>query len=539
MAKTSDGAEQRRYRVMWDQNAGQEMYYNPPISPQRVAQATFGFFEGRPVDAYVGAMGSNAGFTVGWPTKVENAEFIVDRLQRGRRIGDIKLWRHAEQLRLAFEAGIDFEQVKVEEARRLGVDFFFRLGMNDWHHLASEADESNLWSGDFFAERPELWIGDEGARGWPEKLWNVLRFFQDFAHEEVRNLRRDLAIEACERYEVDGFLFDFMRCPGYFKRGAEEAGMPLMTELLAQTRDALRRIGSGRGRSIRFAVRVPNTIGGSERLGLDVRNWVKDGLVDIVVPSSFFAQDMEEDVGEWVDLVSDTPVQLYPAIEEGYAPGHTGNFNRWYFQPPVMSPMSNEMLRGIAARHHARGVDGIYTFNFFGSAPTYDYDNREAVDDVADPIRLQHKDKVFVVMRSHASFPNCLVTEHQLPLTLSTEPAAVTVDVPDDLRTAADRLALCRLRVHLTNVEVYDGIEVSLNGAVLECSNPIEGGEYRMRNGGQQWLEYDLQHALPGQGSNEIGLRLTARLERLAAEFDITVEDIELELRYEYPNGAW
>ena len=51
--------------------------------------------------------------------------------------------------------------------------------------------------------RPCSGEGDEGARGWPENLWNVLRFFQDFAHEEVRVLRRDLALEACERYQVN------------------------------------------------------------------------------------------------------------------------------------------------------------------------------------------------------------------------------------------------------------------------------------------------------------------------------------------------
>lgn len=47
---------QRRYRVLWDQNASQEMYYHPPISAERIAQTHFGFFQGRPVDAYVGAM---------------------------------------------------------------------------------------------------------------------------------------------------------------------------------------------------------------------------------------------------------------------------------------------------------------------------------------------------------------------------------------------------------------------------------------------------------------------------------------------------
>lgn len=51
------------------------------------------------------------------------AQFIVDRLEQGARIGDMKLWRHAEHLRLAFGAGIDPEAVKVAEAKRIGVDF--------------------------------------------------------------------------------------------------------------------------------------------------------------------------------------------------------------------------------------------------------------------------------------------------------------------------------------------------------------------------------------------------------------------------------
>jgi len=41
----------KTYRIMWDQNSGQESYYNPPMSPEKVAQAHFGFFEGTPVDS--------------------------------------------------------------------------------------------------------------------------------------------------------------------------------------------------------------------------------------------------------------------------------------------------------------------------------------------------------------------------------------------------------------------------------------------------------------------------------------------------------
>ena len=328
--------------------------------------------------------------------------------------------------------------------------------MNDWHHFATDTDESNLWSADWFAEHPEYLIGEEGARGWPEKLWNVLRYFQDFAHEPVRAIRRDLALESAERYELDGMLFDFMRCPGYFKRGKEEAGTPLMTDLMRETRAGLDAAGEGRDRLIRFAARVPTTIGGSERLGLDVRTWVREGIVDTVVPSCFFGQDTEEDVGEWMDLVSGTGVQVYPAIEEGYVAGHTSDFHRWYFNPPVMTPLTVPMTCAIAARHHLRGVDGLYAFNFFGSAATYNYDNRAALDDMADPLRLQFSDKTYLVMRSSAAFPNCLETERQLPITLSEEANEVSLEVADDLPAAVDRLSECRLRLHIDNQTTYD-----------------------------------------------------------------------------------
>ncbi len=528
----------RRYRVMWDQNAGQEMYYHPPISAERIAQAHFGFFQGRPVDAYVGAMGSNAGFTVGWPTDVPGAEFIVDRMQRNARIGSVKLWRAAEHLRLAFAAGIDPEEVKVREAKRIGVDFWFRLAMNDWHHLGADADDANLWSGDFFAEHPEYWIGEDGAAGWPKKLWNVLRFFQDYAHRQVRDLRRDLAFEACERYDVDGFLCDFMRCPGYFKRGAERDGMPLMTDLMRQMRAGLDRIGDVRGRPIGFAARVPSTIAGSERLGLDVRAWVRDGLVDVLVPSCFFGQDTEEDAGEWVDLTARTDVRVYPAIEEGYLAGDADD-KRWFIRTPIMTRMTNEMTRAIAARHWARGVPGLYVFNYFGTAPTYNYDNRDAVDDIADPLRLEFKDKTYVVMRSHDAFPNCLRTERRIPAALGADPLEVTIAVADDARGKADRVSGCRLRVHLRNMTVYDRLEVRLNGELLECATPMLPGAYCMRWTGLDWFEYDLAGHLPRRGVNRVTLRMAARNERLADEFAITVEDIELQVRYEFPDGVW
>ena len=41
----------------------------------------------------------------------------------------------------------------------------------------------------------------------------AMPFFQDFAHQEVRDSRLEITLEACERYDIDGYHYDFMRYP--------------------------------------------------------------------------------------------------------------------------------------------------------------------------------------------------------------------------------------------------------------------------------------------------------------------------------------
>ena len=537
MEKGTAKRVQKRYRVLWDQNSGQAGYYNPPLSPERVAQGHFGFFAGRPVDAYVGAPGCNAGYTVAWPTKVKNAEFMVDRLNSGAAIGSVQLWRHAENLRRLWDAGHDPIALEVAEAQRLGIDHWIRLSMNDWHHWGADGNEVNLQSSHFYDNHPEYLIGQEGTQGWTGKLANVLPWFQDFSHAAVRALRLDLAVEACSRYEITGFLYDFMRCPGYFKYGEEAAGAQIMTQFMRDTRQALDRVGQHKGRPVGLAVRVPNTIAGSKKLGLDIATWMAEDLVDFVVPSCFFGQDMEEDVSAWVELGRATQVQVYPAIEEGYVAGHTSGFRRWYFNAPVMTPLSNEMIRALAARHLWRGADGIYVFNFFGTAPTYDYDNRDVLDDIAEPLRLQYKNKLYVVARSHDSFPNCLETERQIPKAVTAQPLSCTMDIPDDMARAAERLLAIRLWVHLDNLTIEDELAVHFNQELLSCSNPMQAGAYDPTP--DTWLSFDLMSHLPLQGTNTITLCMVRSNAQLAGQVEVVIMDIELEVCYEYPDGEW
>ena len=537
------GRLSRRYRVMWDQNHGYESMHNPPMAPETHASGHLGYFEGTPVDACAEGIGPDAGYVCAFPSEKTRMEYLVERYERGATLGDVRYWRHAENLKRTWAAGHDPLGLQVEEAQRLGVDFWFRLSMNDWHHFDTDAGKVYRLGGSrFYEERTDLLIGKEGAAGWKDhpRLQAPLTWMQDFAHEAVRALRRDIALEVCERYDCTGFLFDFLRIPGYFRFGEERRNAHLLTQMVRETRAGLDEIGRSKGRPLGLAVRLPPTIDGTHRLGIDIEDWIDDHLVDLVVTSPFFPQDMEHDAAEWVPLVKNSPVHLLAGIEEGYLAGHNDGHNRWFYNPPLMTPMSIEMVRGLAARHHRAGVDGIFVFNWFGTLPTYGRDLVPALDDIADPERLRYLDKRYLVMRSSESFPNCLDAERDLPLTITGDPAALTFDIADDVAGAGDLVRSVRLLLHVANATIADELEVRMEGldgaTTLQVVNPMVPGV--RQDPRTAWFIYDLRSTPPRAGVNRFTVRASRRNQRTADELPLTVEDAELEIGYEGSRGG-
>ena len=527
----------RSYRIIWDYNHGEESFYNPPMEPEKIAQAHFGHFEGTPVDAIMVPLGPDCGYTVSYPTKVKGVDFILDRYNRGAKLGGVNFWRHAENLKHIWEMGRDPFQIQVDEAERLGIDLWFRLSMNDWHHADTEGNVVRLIGSQFFIDHPEFRLGEAGTKGAPAGLANSIKQFQDYAYPEVRQLRMDLMTESCERYDARGFEYDFMRCPAYFKYGQEEQHVPVMTEFVRESRRILDEIGKKKGRQLGLSVRVPNTIDGARRLGLDVPTWIREELVDLVVPSTFFNADLEENITEWAELARNTPVRINPAFEEGYNAGHTGGVTRCFYNPSIMLPVTTEMINGIAARHWRNGADGMYLFNWFGTAPTYDYDNSSALDDIGDPLRLKYKNKRYVVMRRDNSFPNCLPVERQLPTRIDKKTTPISIDVADDLKEAGTRVKRVQLHAHLNNLTVVDELEARLNGQVLECTNPMQPGGYDPRS--SSWQNFEIPPDTVRHGKNEVALRMVKQNDRIVKELPIELADLELFIEYEYPNGPW
>ena len=131
-------------------------------------------------------------------------EFLVDRLNAGAALGGGVQWRGGENLRRLWADGHDPARIVMDEAHRLGMDFWLQLRMNDWHHVDSEGKVYRLIGSDYYEQHPELLIGKEGVAGWPERLQESMAWFQDFAHEKVRRIRLDTATEAIERYDAEG-----------------------------------------------------------------------------------------------------------------------------------------------------------------------------------------------------------------------------------------------------------------------------------------------------------------------------------------------
>jgi len=396
-------------------------------------------------------------------------------------------------------------------------------------------EKHNLLVSKFYAEHRDYLIGEEAVKGL--QGLECMAWFQDYMHEEVRRVRLEMMEEACTRYDIDGFQYDFMRCPGYFKPGQEQAGMTIMTAFMRQTRAILDRIGAQKGKRLGFSVRIPNIIKGAENLGLDVRTWMREGLVDLVTPSTFFHADQDEDMREWVEAAKGTGVGIYPCIEESYSANHTGGVIRLFYNPPVLMSLTVEMIQAIAARYYYQGVDGVYVFNW-SNADFYKSitnDKEPALKVIGNRESLTFCDKTYILSRRDGLFPNCLPV-HQIPVRIGETPVALRLMIADDLTKHRECLQAVTLRVHYNDMTIQDQIEVKVNGKTVACKAPLQAGQFAYAEGqglnAAVWMEYDLRGNLPRQGENKIEFQTTKRAPRATEEFHVEAVDVELSIKY-------
>ncbi|MCU0646009.1 MAG: hypothetical protein MUC94_17335, partial [bacterium] len=238
--------------------------------------------------------------------------------------------------------GTDIMQLCLNRAKKLGMEAFITMRMNDLHFtdpdLYAPAAQSDFW-----LQHPEYRMGD--YPGWHAD--GAL----NFAHEEVRHYKLNLIREQCELFDLDGIELDFMRFLVYFPYGKGRDYLDVMTNLIRQARKIANEIGEQRGRKILMAVRVPPRIDLCLDKGLDVPTWAKSNLIDMITVAAHWTDDPALPVSQFKKDLGAINIPVYATLESGHY--HPREFR------------SHGMYRAAAAHCLNQGADGIYLFNFF------------------------------------------------------------------------------------------------------------------------------------------------------------------------------
>ncbi|MAV34235.1 MAG: hypothetical protein CMJ59_02145 [Planctomycetaceae bacterium] len=366
---------------------------------------------------------------------------------------------------------IDVLGTVMRRAQQQGLEFTPSLRMNDTHFLNKEPPLVHPLTGEFWMQNQELTI-DGGAL--------------DFSHQKVRDYRLAQIRELIEGYATDGFEMDFSRQPTVFPAGTGHSKRGLVTEMVRQARRWLD-AKSQRDGDRRFLIaRVPHTLDLCQHYGFDLGSWMKENLVDYVVPASpdrYFQFDIP--LGEFLELA-----------------GRTGSACR-VIAGPDSYRATPSMYRAAMSNYYHMGQRDTYLFNFFTArADQREYypfgdEDYALLRDLKSPVTLWGRPKHFM---SAGWFPG-----RSLKLAEAARPYHVDLYVGDDLPLgrAENILKTAHLQMAVQGLPVEAALEVRLNGQLLPSDSAVRDGDQ---------FRFELTRILPVRGPNRVSV-MASRIE--------------------------
>ncbi len=347
--------------------------------------------------------------------------------------------------------GTNLLEIYVAETKKRDQECFYSYRINEDPYTEHR---------ELAASHPDWLIEGE----WNQPLWN-------FAVPGVRQFKTSLLRELAEEYELDGIEVDFARGPVLVSPGHQWTQRDHITSFLRMVRRETLKAETRRGQSVLLAARIPDTLSGCHFDGLDIRTWIQENLVDILVLG---VRSYELDFTKFQALVDDKPIKLYGTLDDHHC-------TDGYCWPPI------EVWRGVVANWWAQGMTSLQTFNwgvaspeiaarynlrFFGAyheggprIPVY----QQAYHELGDPDALIFLDKHFVVQRRGSGGSGGAAVENwttprvtyqntnmlsQLPATLDSagkSDVLIRMYVADDLAKYASRIDSLSLRVLLSD----------------------------------------------------------------------------------------
>jgi hypothetical protein len=260
-----------------------------------------------------------------------------------------KKW--CENARLLDQRGLDPYAVWIARCREKKISPWLSMRMNDVHNVD---DVNSYIHSSFWRQHPDYWRVPGGA-GWTDRAL-------DFGIAAVREHAMSFVRELLERYDPDGLELDWMRFGYHFRPGKEAEGAVLLTQFMREVRTLTRQWSEKRAHLIKLGARVPTLPDAARGLGMDGVTWVREGLVDVLVPTPFWATtDFDIPIELWRERIGEAAKKVV------LAPGAEILVRAFPAAKPIEEDLTS--TRGFAVACLHRGADAIYLFNYMDPGP--------------------------------------------------------------------------------------------------------------------------------------------------------------------------
>jgi len=337
----------------------------------------------------------------------------------------------------------------------------------------------------------------------------------DLAVPEVRDFTFRIFEDIATRHDIDGIHMNFLRHPPFFKSVAwgdsvSDAETEAMTDLVRRIRSMTEDVGRGRGRPLLLAATVLDSVALNAWHGLDIRRWLADELIDLLI----FGWVQAAPIEEMIDLGHryDTPVYVH--LNCGARFGTLGD-------------------RARAMHGWHAGADGMYLFNYFPGFKNMGDCTWDMLRELGEPEELQKLDKIYCTVpfaRTFEFFDRFMSNSKHLittPLVAPQHPREVSGDAPlvvpyfpvgDDVfwGQSQGKLPRLELRIMVEDIEEAGELRVEVNGRVVP-DGTLDNGV----------LSMEPHPDMIAQGNNRIAISLRAEDRRGAK-----VSDIQLSVKY-------
>ena len=490
--------------------------HDPPMSLHQLRQPVDEII-GTAVDTLSYGLGMGQTFTYGTNLGTRFGEMAKEH-DRG-----LVWWRAAENLKQALEAGYDPLKVVVDRAHEKGIRVLGSIRIND----NGTPESSNYQIGRLKYENPDVMIGEEDpARPYVSTCL-------DFARADVREERLAVLEEVCDRYGADGIeIDDYLRV--FFKPSEVRENTPILTEWMRSVRDMLDRVGRKRGERLMLAIRARPDEEANLAVGMDVRTWLSEKLVDLLVP--FIPSSL-----------LDTNPFVGPLVEAAHQAGASvyGQIGQLFPYDDRVHELTIEMFRATATNYRAAGADGLYLSDLAWPRTEREY---IVLREMGDPDIYGRKAKHYFV--GHKDVVQTAESpKRHLPVTLEEGVAVrVPVLVGDALEPAMDdgELERVTLGVRIVQTCPEDHLSFTLNGKKLSLDDArvstYYGGTVAYflvkvgmpgRIDTHYWFEFDVPLGVLRQGENEIEVTMDRHFKALTAER--VLHNVEVRINYKEP----